>query len=125
MSNKKILVIVESPAKCNKIQNYLGPGYNVKASFGHICNLDTKKGLDAIDIQNHYKPKFINIKEKKKYIDDLKKHASNCDEVIIASDLDREGEATLLHLGPNRTATFCTWIHPPGVAAWAGARTTG
>ena len=98
MSNKKILVIVESPAKCNKIQNYLGPGYYVKASFGHICNLDTKKGLDAIDIQNHYKPKFINIKEKKKYIDDLKKHASNCDEVIIASDLDREGEAIGYHV---------------------------
>lgn len=94
----KTLVIVESPAKCAKIQNYLGPGYIVKASFGHICNLDTKKGLDAIDINNHYKPKFINIKEKKKYIDDLKKHAQNCDEVIIASDLDREGEAIGYHV---------------------------
>ena len=95
---KKSLVIVESPAKCNKIQNYLGSGYIVKASFGHICNLDTKKGLDAVDVKNHYKPKFINIKEKKKYIDDLKKHASNCDEVIIASDLDREGEAIGYHV---------------------------
>ena len=98
MSNKKTLVIVESPAKCSKIQNYLGPGYHVKASFGHICNLDTKKGLDAIDINNHYKPSYINIKEKKKYIDDLKKHANNSDEVIIASDLDREGEAIGYHI---------------------------
>lgn len=94
----KTLVIVESPAKCSKIQSYLGSGYIVKASFGHICNLDTKKGLDAVDINNHYKPKFINIKEKKKYIDDLKKNAQKCDEVIIASDLDREGEAIGYHV---------------------------
>ena len=94
----KTLVIVESPAKCAKIQGYLGGNYIVKASFGHICNLDTKKGLDAVEVNNHYKPKYINIKEKKKYIDDLKKHASNCDEVIIASDLDREGEAIGYHV---------------------------
>ena len=94
----KKLVIVESPAKCAKIQSYLGNNYIVKASFGHITTLDTSKGINAIEISNNYKPKFINIKEKKKYIDQLKKYASQCDEVIIASDLDREGEAIGYHI---------------------------
>ena len=57
----KILVIVESPAKCGKIQSFLGPGYIVKASFGHIRNIDKKKGLSAIDISNNYKPSFTII----------------------------------------------------------------
>ena len=51
---EKILVIVESPAKCKKIQGILGSKYIVKASFGHIRNIDKKKGLSAIDINNNY-----------------------------------------------------------------------
>ena len=95
---KKILVIVESPAKCKKIQGFLGPEYIVKASFGHICNIDKKKGLSAIDIANNYTPKYAIISEKMKYIKDLKKYSKNAKEVIIASDLDREGEAIGYHL---------------------------
>ena len=94
----KILIIVESPAKCNKIQGYLGSNYIVKASFGHIRNLDKKKGIKAIDVNNGYKPSFAIIKGKIKYIKDLKTTAKNCSEVIIASDLDREGEAIGFHI---------------------------
>ena len=61
----KILVIVESPAKCGKIQSYLGNEYIVKASFGHIRNLDKKKGIKAIDVDNNFNPSFILINEKK------------------------------------------------------------
>lgn len=94
----KILVIVESPAKCSKIQKFLGNNYIVKASFGHIRNLDKKKGLKAINISNNFEPKFCIISEKNKYIRELKKCKSKCSEVIIASDLDREGEAIGYHL---------------------------
>lgn len=94
----KTLVIVESPAKCKKIQGFLGPGYIVKASFGHITNIDKKRGLSAIDIVNNYDPHYSIIREKTKYIKDLQKHSKNAKEVIIASDLDREGEAIGYHL---------------------------
>ena len=60
-----ILVIVESPAKCSKIQNYLGNNYIVKASFGHIRNIDKKKGINAIEINNNFNPIFSIINEKK------------------------------------------------------------
>jgi len=98
MSSSKILVIVESPAKCSKIQSYLGANYIVKASFGHIRNIDKKKGLSAIDINNNYSPSFSVIAEKRKYVTDLQNQAKSCKEVIIASDLDREGEAIGYHL---------------------------
>jgi len=93
-----ILVIVESPAKCKKIQSYLGPNYIVQASYGHICNLNKKLGLKAIDINNHFTPKYINSKEKSKIISSLQNNSKKCEEVIIASDLDREGEAIGYHL---------------------------
>ena len=62
MSLKK-LVIVESPAKCQKIQKFLGPGYIVKASFGHIRNIDKKKGLQAVNIEDNFKTSFTEIIE--------------------------------------------------------------
>ena len=93
-----ILVIVESPAKCKKIQQYLGSNYIVHASYGHICNLDTKKGIKAIDIHNQFKPYYANSKDKSKIINHLRKLSKKCSEVIIASDLDREGEAIGYHL---------------------------
>jgi len=93
-----ILVIVESPAKCKKIQNYLGSNYIVHASYGHICNLDTSKGIKAIDIHNQFTPHYSNSKDKSKIINHLKKLSKKCSEVIIASDLDREGEAIGYHL---------------------------
>ena len=90
------LVIVESPAKCSKIASFLGQEYCVKASFGHIRDLD--KGLQAIDVTNGFKPSYIITPSKKKVVSELKKFAKKADEVIIASDLDREGEAIGYHV---------------------------
>ena len=73
MSNKK-LVIVESSAKCNKIQGYLGKNYIVKACMGHTVNIDTKLGLKAIDINNNYKIKYRVISDKKKIFNRIKKN---------------------------------------------------
>jgi DNA topoisomerase-1 len=93
-----ILVIVESPAKCKKIQSYLGSNYIVRASYGHICNLDVRKGIKAIDIQHQFTPHYANCKDKANIIKQLKVLSKKCSEVIIASDLDREGEAIGYHL---------------------------
>ena len=92
-----VLVIVESPAKCHKIETYLGPGYKVLASFGHLRTLD---GLDAIDINNGFKPTFTIIQEpiKLKQIEKLRSEIAKADEVILATDSDREGEAIAWHL---------------------------
>lgn len=98
MSYCKTLVIVESPAKSKKIQSFLGPGYIVKASFGHIRNLDTKRGVGAIDIDAGFKPHFVLSPEKIKQVQELQKWTRQCSDVIIASDLDREGEAIGYHL---------------------------
>lgn len=91
------LVIVESPAKCAKIQHYLGDGYQVEASFGHIRDLGT--GLEAININSsskQFQPKYLITKSK--VVAKLRKLAAVAEEVIIASDLDREGEAIGFHL---------------------------
>lgn len=90
------LVIVESPAKCKKIEGYLGPGYKCVASFGHIRQLG--EGLKCIDINNKFKPRFVTATGKQKYISNIRKHMKNCDEVILATDDDREGEAIAWHL---------------------------
>ena len=85
------LVIVESPAKCKKIEEYLGPGYKCIASYGH---LRTIMNLKNIDISNNFKPTYTIIDEpiKKKQIEFLRKEIKNAGEVILASDGDREGE---------------------------------
>ena len=90
----KTLVIVESPAKAKKIQQYLGNDYIIKSSFGHLTNLKGK-GL-GVDILNNYNPIYEVVKPKqlKELNDCLKK----CDNVILASDNDREGEAISWHL---------------------------
>lgn len=92
----KTLVIVESPAKCQKIGGFLGPNYIVKASFGHIRGI--LDGLKAIDFANDYKIKYDIIETKKKQVSELRKAAKECSDVIIASDADREGEAIGFHL---------------------------
>lgn len=94
----KTLVIVESPAKCSKIQSFLGNNYIVKASFGHLRNINTKKGIGAIDIKNNFKPSYATIPAKSKYLKQLKECYKKCDKVIIASDMDREGEAIGYHI---------------------------
>ena len=92
----KNLVIVESPAKCGKIQEYLGKNYIVKASFGHFRDLD-KKNM-GIDVNNNYEPNYIIIPDKKKTVSDLKSSFKKCEKLIIASDNDAEGEAIGWHL---------------------------
>jgi DNA topoisomerase-1 len=90
------LVIVESPAKCKKIEKFLGPGYKCAASFGHIRDLDG--GLKAIDISNNFEPSFKVLKAKMKYVTRLQTLVKNSTEVILATDDDREGEAIAWHL---------------------------
>lgn len=102
------LVIVESPSKCKKIEEYLGPGYKCIATYGH---LQTIISLKDIDINNNFTPTYSIINEtlKKKQIEVLRKEIKNADEVILASDMDLEGEkisysvANLFNLDINNT----------------------
>lgn len=91
------LVIVESPAKAKTIEKYLGKEYVVRASVGHIRDLP-KSNKDAVDIEHGFKPRYEISPTKKKVVSELKKIASKSDEVILATDLDREGEAIAWHL---------------------------
>jgi DNA topoisomerase-1 len=90
-STTTTLVIVESPAKCKKIEEYLGPGYKCVASYGHLRELPSLKN---IDIENNFTPTYTIIDNaiKKKQIEFLRKEIKNAHEVILASDDDREGE---------------------------------
>ena len=90
------LVIVESPAKAKTIKKYLGSDFDVVASMGHIRDLP--KARLAVDIKNSYAPKYAIIKGKEKLVDELKKLASSSDEIYLATDPDREGEAISWHL---------------------------
>ncbi len=92
----KNLVIVESPGKISKIQKVLGNDYVVKASIGHIRDLD-ESGL-SIDIENGFKPQYVIPADKKKVVADLKKAAKEASAIWLASDADREGEAISWHL---------------------------
>lgn len=93
------LVIVESPTKCETIKRYLGEDYVVKASYGHIRDLATKgKGGLGIDIENNFAPAYVINNDKRKVVYDLKKLADESEEVILATDPDREGEAIAWHL---------------------------
>ncbi len=85
------LVIVESPNKTKKIESILGASYIVQASYGHIMDLDPKNL--SIDVENNFTPHYIVMDEKKKVVSNLMYHMKKCSEVIIASDMDREGEA--------------------------------
>ncbi len=90
------LVIVESPAKAKTIQKYLGGGYEVIASMGHIRDLPKSKF--AVDIENRFTPQYTDMKGKEDVIKDLKKHAKKCDKIYLATDPDREGEAISWHI---------------------------
>ena len=83
------LIIVESPAKCEKIESYLGSEYKCVASFGHLQEL---KSLKDIDINNNCKPRFTPIQSKSKQIEYIRSKIMNAKEVILATDDDREGE---------------------------------
>jgi DNA topoisomerase-1 len=85
------LLIVESPAKCSKIQGFLGPGWKVIATMGHIRALD--EGLDAIGLERDFEPRYTFLKDKSKAIQQIKACAKEATQVYLASDDDREGEA--------------------------------
>lgn len=90
------LVIVESPAKAKTIQKFLGNGYEVKSSFGHIRDLQDKKL--SVDVERNFTPEYVIPSDKKKVVAELKKAAACASTVWLASDEDREGEAISWHL---------------------------
>ncbi len=97
MRTRMKLVIVESPSKAKTIEKYLGAGFTVRASVGHIRDLP-KSNKDAVDIEGGFVPRYQIVKEKQKIIDELHEIAEGASEVILATDPDREGEAIAWHL---------------------------
>src|SRR3989344_4826120 len=91
------LVIVESPAKAKTIEKYLGKDFTVRASVGHIRDLP-KSNKDAVDIEGGFEPRYVIVKEKQKVIDQLQSEAKKAEEIILATDPDREGEAIAWHI---------------------------
>ncbi len=93
------LVIVESPSKSKTIEKYLGDGYKVVSSMGHIRDLATtgKYGL-GVDVENDFSPNYTLITKKKKLVTELKKNVKNASKIYLATDPDREGEAISWHL---------------------------
>ena len=90
------LVIVESPAKAKTIEKFLGKGYHVLASYGHVRDLPSKDG--SVDVENDFLPKYIVSAKAKKQLALLKKALKDADELVLATDPDREGEAIAWHL---------------------------
>ncbi len=95
-SGARYLVVVESPAKAKTIKKYLGAGYSVKASVGHIKDLPKSKM--GVDVEHGFKPEYVVIKSKEKALGELKKFAQTADTVYLATDPDREGEAIAWHI---------------------------
>ena len=95
----KTLIIVESPAKAHKIQEYLGSNYVVMSSKGHITELAKggKHGM-GVDINNNFKPHYVISQDRVQIVDDLLAAAKKCDQILIFSDPDVEGEAIAWHL---------------------------
>ena len=92
----KSLVIVESPAKARTIKKYLGKDFSVEASSGHLIDLPNNKL--GVNIEKNFKPEYVVIKDKKKFLDQLEKASKKADNVYLASDPDREGEAIAWHI---------------------------
>ena len=90
------LVIVESPAKSKTIEKFLGKDYKVLASYGHIRALPSKQG--SVDVEGGFVPKYHILPESQKHIELLAKEVAKCEELLLATDLDREGEAIAWHL---------------------------
>ena len=92
----KALIIVESPAKTRTLKNFLGAGYSIEASMGHVRDLPKSK--IGVDVEDGFKPQYVSIPERKDVIKKLKDAAAKADVVYLASDPDREGEAIAWHL---------------------------
>ena len=108
-SGTRRLVIVESPAKAKTIKGYLGPGFEVEASVGHIRDLPTPSELPAsektgrfgkfaVDVDSDFEPYYVVDADKKKKVAELKRALKDADELFLATDEDREGEAIAWHL---------------------------
>ncbi len=100
----KSLVIVESPAKARTIKKYLGKDFNIMASVGHVRDLPPKSL--GVDVNNDFKPEYVTIPGKEKVVKDLRSAAKSADQIFLATDPDREGEAIAWHvasqLGSNK-----------------------
>ena len=94
----KILVIVESPAKAKTIERFLGSGYKVMASRGHLRDLP--RNQFGVNIEEGFVPTYTNMWDKRKLIDDLQEEYVRSKKVFLATDPDREGEAISLAFGP-------------------------
>ena len=95
-NGKGSLVIVESPTKAKTIGKYLGRGYTVKATIGHLRDLPRRKL--GVDVEHGFEPEYVTIKEKAKTLAEIKKAARSASQVLIATDPDREGEAIAWHV---------------------------
>ena len=94
------LVIVESPAKAKTIERYLGPGYTVLASYGHVRDLPEKLGKDqlGVDVEHDFRPDYEIVPDRRRQVGAIEKAARKADLVYLATDLDREGEAIAWHV---------------------------
>ena len=96
LSGSKSLVIVESPAKARTINKYLGRGYVVRHSLGHVRDLP--KSRLGVDVDKGFEPKYLKLRDRKQVLEDLRKALKECGTVYLATDPDREGEAIAWHL---------------------------
>jgi DNA topoisomerase-1 len=103
------LVIVESPTKAKTIGKYLGRGYDVKATVGHLRDLPTREL--GVDVENGFEPKYVTIKGKTKTLADLKKAAKTASTIYLATDPDREGEAIAWHVADQITPSRQVPVH--------------
>jgi DNA topoisomerase-1 len=110
------LVIVESPAKAKTVGRFLGKGYTVRASVGHVRDL-LRSDL-SVDVENDFKPKYRVPNEKRSVVKELKSLAKKAEEIFLATDPDREGEAIAWHLmeaaeiDPNASSSMKSQILP-------------
>jgi DNA topoisomerase I len=128
----KHLVIVESPAKAKTIERYLGPDYTVLASYGHVRDLPENPGKNqlGVDVEHDFTPDYEVVADRRKQLTAIERSARNADDVFLATDLDREGEAIAwhvaeaIHLAPERTrrVTFSEITEPAIRDAFANPR---
>jgi DNA topoisomerase-1 len=126
------LVIVESPAKARTIERYLGPGYTVLASYGHVRDLPENpgKGQLGVDVEHDFAPAYEITPDRRRQVSAIEKAGRRADRIFLATDLDREGEAIAwhvaeaAHLPPDRTSrvTFSEITEPAIRAAFAAPR---
>ena len=95
-ATKQKLIIVESPAKARTISKFLGRGYKVEASQGHVCDLP--KSQIGVDPENDFELKYITIRGRGDILSRIRKEAKNASQIYLATDPDREGEAISWHL---------------------------